>query len=161
MQPPFLKIPGFKLCYERLPSRRIIGGCRTTVTLGPPAIKSGESATVMANILETLKQDSDLAVPGGWEDVTVKTPTGSDLAWKKIHVTGNQFFDSNSGTAVRKNSRRCRARLTYGSRSPGLAGAGRLAESDAIAGTSKLVPLQTLTAGTVEIGPAPEAAPAQ
>jgi hypothetical protein len=98
LQPPFLKLPGFKLCYE---------GTNTTGTTtlpfycylaALPAVP-GDADKIAAQLQAQLKK----AFPettAEWQGVDADTPDGKYLHWRKIHVEGVQPFQVKTNNKV-------------------------------------------------------------
>jgi hypothetical protein len=90
VEPPFLPLPGFKLCYE---------GHVDTAEGRPPFYcylaavpsKAGDAQKLAADLQAKLKAKFK-DTPEEWENVDAITPEGGGLPWKKIRVTGEQPF---------------------------------------------------------------------
>jgi hypothetical protein len=90
VQPPFLEIPGLKVCYEGtfdLEGRRLPFYCYLAAVPG----KAGDADKLAAELQAELKKKFP-STPDGWEDVQADTQDGSYIAWKKIRVTADQSF---------------------------------------------------------------------
>jgi hypothetical protein len=101
-QPPFLPLPGFKLCYEgHVPSAE--GQPPFYCYLAAVPAKAGDAAKMAADLQAALKAKFK-DVPDAWETVDANTPENKALAWRKIRVTGEQPFRvKDAGKVVSKN----------------------------------------------------------
>jgi hypothetical protein len=90
VQPPFLEIPGLKVCYEGtydFEGRRLPFYCYLAVVPG----KAGDADKLAAELQAELKKKFP-STPDSWEPVQADTQDGSYIAWKKIRVTADQSF---------------------------------------------------------------------
>lgn len=94
LQPPFLKLPGFRLCYEgtindaQNPANgKVPFYCYLAAEPATPA----EAEKVGANLLVELKKTFKDA-PAEWDPINVYDPVGKGLPWKKVRVVGEQPF---------------------------------------------------------------------
>ncbi len=92
VQPPFLKLPGFKICYEgqaddQTPVKRYPYYCYLAVVPGKAGDAESLAKELQAKLKETFKD-----TPDEWEGVDVEAPSGNAVQWKKIRVEGEQTF---------------------------------------------------------------------
>ncbi len=92
LQPPFLKLPGFKICYESVafdqtPNNRYPFYCYLAALPGNPGDAENLARELQAKLKETFKD-----APDQWETVDVESPSGNPIQWKKIRVEGEQPF---------------------------------------------------------------------
>lgn len=91
VQPPFLKLPGFKFAYE---AQHDNAGEITPYYCYLAALptQDAKSATLASDLEIELKS----AFPdwgGVWEETEVDSPSGGKVKWKMLEVKGLQFFD--------------------------------------------------------------------
>jgi hypothetical protein len=103
VQPPFLKLPGFKICYEgfgndQTPAKQYPFYCYLAAVPGKPGDAENLAKELQAKLKETFKD-----TPDEWEGVDVESPSGNAVQWKKIRVEGEQSFryDVQNQTAPR------------------------------------------------------------
>lgn len=103
VQPPFLKLPGFKLCYEafgndQTPAKQYPFYCYLAAVPGTAADAENLAKELQATLKQTFKD-----TPDAWEGVDVEAPSGNAVQWKKIRVEGEQSFryDVQNKTAPR------------------------------------------------------------
>jgi hypothetical protein len=90
VQPPFLPLPGFKLCYEsHVESAE--GRPPFYCYLAAIPSKPGDAQKLASDLQAKLKAKFKDA-PDAWEDVDANTPENKGLPWKKMRVTGDQSF---------------------------------------------------------------------
>ena len=161
-EPPFLSLPGIRLCYEQTAVAPTGEQTPYYCYLAAFQANPGAVAGVAADIQTTLNNEFPNS-PAVWQDVVVKTAAGGDLTWRKIRVTGEMPVDIHTGDGNPDNVEFKK-----------LPGAFELwiyevknwvvligwREVDAVADKSNLAALAPLTAGTVEIGEMPPPAEA-
>ncbi len=92
LQPPFLKLPGFKLSYESTPSSGQGGSpyyLYLAVVKGD-ALLSGPDALerqLRSGVLGSFTSGTD-----AWEDVTISTPSDETVEWRRLKAQGEQVF---------------------------------------------------------------------
>ena len=92
VQPPFLKLPGFKICYEShtyqpSPLYRYPYYCYLAAIPSKAGDSENLAKELQAKLKETFKD-----TPDQWETVDVDSPSGNPIQWKKIRVEGEQPF---------------------------------------------------------------------
>jgi len=103
VQPPFLELPGFRLCYE---------GVAASVSSSPPfycylaafPCKPGDGEKWEADLQAKLKALFP-NTPDTWETVQALTPKGDSLTWKKIRVINEQDWLTNDAEGKVKPTR--------------------------------------------------------
>ena len=161
-QPPFLDLPGFRMVFEEFysdGSNRVPYYCYLAAQKASPE----QTQALAADLLAKLKAKFPASEPPpAWEEVDCKTPEGTTVAWKKLTVIGDQFFDVDAGpqNGVQTNSMPATFELWL-HESQGyycLIGWRINTQWDKPVGALKMAPL---TAGTIRIGdgvaPAPGA----
>ncbi len=90
VQPPFMRLPGFRLCFEasELDAQNFRLPCYCYLAAIP--VKPG--LTLAAPIAAKLKQEFP-AANAAWEPAAVRSPAGTEVAWQKIRVEGEQLFN--------------------------------------------------------------------
>lgn len=161
-QPPFLKLPGFRLVFEDFYSEgstRAPYYCYLAADKATPQQVQALSADLLKKLLAAFPLPD--AKEYKWDDVDCKTPEGGTMTWKRVTVTGEQAFDIDAGPSGGIQSRNMQATfdlwLYEGQGYYVLIGWRINSEWD-----KKQIHLDTLaplTAGTVQIGEA-AAAPA-
>lgn len=92
VQPPFLLMPGFQLCYEAFDRDQTQAKMPYYCYLY--ALPPNLGANLIAQVPILLKQQFPGQAPDpAWQDTTVVSESGASLAWKRIRVEGNQLFD--------------------------------------------------------------------
>ena len=92
LQPPFLKLPGFRLCYEAAnPSGQgkapyylylaVVQG--DDLLSGPDALER----QLRSGVLGSITSGTDV-----WEDVTISTPSDETVEWRRLKAQGEQVF---------------------------------------------------------------------
>lgn len=92
LQPPFIKLPGFRYCYEVFPKS---GGQEDNVMYCYVAASNTTSQgqeDLIASIQSDLKKKFPDA-PEEWETVDLDTPEGATIAVRRTTVSGMQRFD--------------------------------------------------------------------
>lgn len=90
VQPPFLKLPGFKLCYEtNLPDPER-GSVPVYCYLGAVPGKAGDADLIAKDLHDKLKET--FKDTPEFEVVDADTPTGKPVQWKKLRITADQPF---------------------------------------------------------------------
>jgi hypothetical protein len=90
LQPPFMKLPGLKLCYEATS----VSGQETLpfyCYLAAVPARAGDADKLAAQLLSQLKAAFPNA-PERWEPEDAPTPEGYNIHWRKIRVEGDQSF---------------------------------------------------------------------
>jgi hypothetical protein len=92
LQPPFLKLPGFKICYEgkaydQTPVKTYPYYCYLGVVPSKPGDAENLAKELQAQLKATFKD-----TPDQWESMDVDSPSGNAVQWKKIRVEGEQSF---------------------------------------------------------------------
>ncbi|HEX3727153.1 MAG TPA: hypothetical protein VHV08_12955 [Pirellulales bacterium] len=95
-QPPFLQIPGMKICYEGMANVGAAGKIPFTCYLAAVPAKPGDADKLAADLLEKLQQTFKDA-PKEWQNIDAVAPDGKAQPWKKVRVVGDQPFPANSG----------------------------------------------------------------
>ncbi|MBI3837359.1 MAG: hypothetical protein HY288_05430 [Planctomycetia bacterium] len=90
VQPPFLPLPGFKLCYESQ-VENVEGRPPFYCYLAAIPSKPGDAQKLAADLQAKLKAKFN-DTPDAWEELDANTPQNKGLPWKKIRVTGEQPF---------------------------------------------------------------------
>jgi hypothetical protein len=91
IQPPFLPLPGFKLCFEATAAPKS-GGGQAVPYYCYLAAAPGDGRAIEADLLDKLKA----AFPGtnaAWEVVSCDSPTEGSVAWRRIRIQADQRFD--------------------------------------------------------------------
>jgi hypothetical protein len=90
VQPPFLKLPGFKLCYEGTVPQ---DGVKLPhyIYLATVPSQAGDADKLASQLQSQLKEAFPDA-PDTWDRVDVDTPNGFSIPWRKIRVEGDQMF---------------------------------------------------------------------
>ncbi|MEX0678220.1 MAG: hypothetical protein WD063_14160 [Pirellulales bacterium] len=90
LQPPFLKLPGFKLCYE---GTNDTGGARLPFYCYLAALPARPGdADKLASQLQAQLKKSFPQTPDEWQAVDANSPSGFSVHWRKIRVEGEQPF---------------------------------------------------------------------
>lgn len=157
LQPPFVKLPGFKLSYESTAQGAegvLPFYCYLSAFQGGPQ----QAVTVEGEIRAALNKEF---ASGVWEDVTVQSPNGEDVAWKKISVAGEMLFDLHTGDNVPTNAEYKKLpgkfELWLYQKNDWIVLVG-WREPDSISSASNLSALAPYTAGSIEVGQAAPAA---
>jgi hypothetical protein len=90
VEPPFLPLPGFKLCYEAH-VETAEGRPPFYCYLAAVPSKAGDAQKLAADLQAKLKTKFK-DTPEAWENVDANSPEGTGLPWKKIRITGEQPF---------------------------------------------------------------------
>jgi hypothetical protein len=155
LKPPFVNLPGFKLCYEQTSpnadGQHLPYYCYLCAFQAGP----GQAAKVEGDIRAELTKEFGGAA--AWEDVGALTPTGATLNWKKIAVAGEMEFDIHSGDNIPDNKefKKIPGKFelwSYQANDWVVMIGWR--EPDAIADQSGLSGLAPLTAGSIDMGQA-------
>lgn len=90
LQPPFLRLPGFKLCYEG----SVLSGadklphyCYLAAVPSQPG-----DADKLANQLQAQLNETFPEATVSWEPVDAPTPSGFSVHWRKLRLEGEQPF---------------------------------------------------------------------
>ena len=103
VQPPFLQLPGFKVCYEGHSFDPEVGKLPYYCYLAAVPAKPGDAETLAADLQAKLKEQFK-DTPDEWSGVDAESPTGKAVQWKKIRVTGDQPFRFfSAGTVITKD----------------------------------------------------------
>jgi hypothetical protein len=90
VQPPFLTLPGLRLCYESRVDEP--GGAGKVPFYCYIAAVPQGNAEALAAELQTKLKETFKDTPAEWVNVDAKTPDDKALVWKKLRVTGEQPF---------------------------------------------------------------------
>jgi hypothetical protein len=90
-QPPFVKIPGMKLCYEGTGTDPQFGPIGFYCYLAAVPARPGDADKIAAEIQAELKQKLK-ETPDQWSSLDATTPDGKALQWKRIRVECDQPF---------------------------------------------------------------------
>lgn len=88
-QPPFLTIPGLKICYEGVVSDSVNGRLPFYCYVG---VVEGGDATAISNDLLTKLKETFKDAPEAWDRVDARSPQDRAVPWKKVRVLGDQPF---------------------------------------------------------------------
>lgn len=91
LQPPFLALPGFKLCYEGAANDNQYVKLPFYCYLAALPARPGDAEKLAVDLQAQLKQKFD-ETPAEWESLDALTPEGKALRWKKIRVVAEQPF---------------------------------------------------------------------
>jgi hypothetical protein len=91
VQPPFLPLPGFKLCYEGTGQDPQMGKVPFYCYLAAIESRPGEADKLAADLQAKLKEKFK-ETPDAWELCDAPAPDGKSLQWKKIRVVAEQPF---------------------------------------------------------------------
>ena len=91
IQPPFLKLDGFRMCYEGRGNDPNAGVVNFYCYLWAIPSKAGEADKIAADI-QTKLNDAFKESKAEWQSVDAATPDGKALSWRKIRVEGPQKF---------------------------------------------------------------------
>jgi hypothetical protein len=89
-QPPFLRLPSFKLCYESMTATGEAQLPHYCYLAAMPA-KAGDADRIEGQFAAQLKKAFPASTPT-WETVNADTPNGFSILWKKLRVEGDQPF---------------------------------------------------------------------
>ena len=95
IEPPFLRLPGFRLCYEGT-ADDAAGLVPFYCYLCALPSKPGDADKLAAE-LATQLNDKFKDAKAEWEPIDAYSPDGKAKAWKKIRITGEQDFFVNTG----------------------------------------------------------------
>jgi len=98
VQPPFLPLPGFKVCYEgtnNASGKALPYYCYLAAVPAQPGDGDKLADELLAALKEKFKETPDV-----WEVVDAVTPTTKSIQWKKVRVTADQSFRFNEGGKV-------------------------------------------------------------
>jgi hypothetical protein len=92
VQPPFLPLPGFKICYEGSSLDPQAGGrvpfyCYLAALPAKPGDTENLAKELQAKLKDTFKD-----TPDEYETVDAESPTGKAVQWRKLRVVGDQKF---------------------------------------------------------------------
>jgi hypothetical protein len=162
VQPPFLQLPGFQMCYEVKPQNGMPMYCYLAAT---PA--AGDLNALAADLQKQLKRVFPEKTPDAWESVECPSPTGQMISWKKIRVLGEQPFDMADGPPANFEMKAGVFELWLHDGGQWFVIVGWRIPNDQLAfeggvnpNAFKLDKLAPLTAGTVVVGQAMPEAPA-
>jgi hypothetical protein len=148
LQPPFLLLPGFKLCWEALggpDNARLPYYCYLAV----PTAAEIPAGTSLA---ETLRSELASKFPGAaWEDVTCRSLEGALVPWRRLTVSGPQDFHVGGGQYSLLPGRF----QLYLHEAQGQYVIVGWRVPDSIALAANLDQLAELTAGTISVAPPP------
>jgi hypothetical protein len=102
-QPPFLQLPGLKLCYEGTAADATSAKLPFYCYLAAVPARPGDADKLAADILAQLKRKLK-ETPDAWESKDASTPEGKALQWKRIRVVAEQpFLVMDAGKPTSKN----------------------------------------------------------
>ncbi len=96
VQPPFMKLPGLRMCYEGYAVDPSNGRFPFYCYLCAVPAKPGDLDKFTTDLQAELKQKIP-TTPDKWEDVQVDTADGKYAAWKKIRTSSEQPFYVSKG----------------------------------------------------------------
>jgi hypothetical protein len=99
LQPPFLTLPGFKICYEGMVTDAQSAKLPFYCYLAAVPAKPGDAETLATEFQARLKETFKDA-PDNWETVDCDSLSGVPVQWKKIRVMGEQSFRVMTGQTV-------------------------------------------------------------
>jgi hypothetical protein len=99
LQPPFLELPGFKICYEGTVTDAQNSKLPFYCYLAALPSKPGDAETLATEFQAKLKETFKDA-PDNWEVVDCDSLSGVPVQWKKIRVIGEQSFRVSIGQTV-------------------------------------------------------------
>lgn len=91
LQPPFLRLPGFKICYEGFCTDPGVGRLPYYCYLAAVPGKPGDAEDLATELQAKLKEKFKDA-PDEWDVVDAESPDGKAIQWKKLRVQGDQSF---------------------------------------------------------------------
>ncbi len=93
LQPPFLKLPGLKMCYE-MPGRAADGSFDSPYYLYIAAVPAGEPAPDGKPIEDSVQAQLAAAFNSQpqWQEANCPVQNGPMVPWRRITVTGQQKF---------------------------------------------------------------------
>jgi hypothetical protein len=91
VQPPFLPLPGLKLCYENTAANPEDVKLPFYCYLAAVPAQPGQADKYASDFQARLKKAFPDA-PDAWEAVDAESPTGFAVHWRKIRTQGNQPF---------------------------------------------------------------------
>lgn len=97
VQPPFLKLPALKICYEGLEAN---SGYRHYVYVAAPTLAEASAVAGGVTFADWIRQQLATAFPTAsiaWQDLSCPTPAAGMMTYKYIRVVGDQIFYSGSG----------------------------------------------------------------
>lgn len=98
LQPPFLKLPGFKLCYEGTHTdgaTKLPFYCYLAALPAQPGDADRLATQLQAQLKQTFPE-----TPDDWATVDADAPSGFSVHWRKIRVEGEQSFRVKTGIQV-------------------------------------------------------------
>lgn len=102
LQPPFLKLPGFKLCFEGTNTSgttRLPFYCYVAARPAQPGDADKLAGQLQAQLKKTFPD-----TPDEWQVVDAESPTGVAVHWRKIRVEGEQPFMVKEADQVKSQS---------------------------------------------------------
>jgi hypothetical protein len=91
VQPPFLTLPGLKLCYEGMALSNAGSMLPFYCYLAAIPAKPGDVEKLKATIQAELKQKIKEA-PDAWEEIDATDPNGKPLRWARLRFASDQPF---------------------------------------------------------------------
>lgn len=88
IQPPFLPLPGFELCYEDTVNRE---GGRLPFYCYLAVVPNGDAERLRTDLQAKLKAKFP-ETPDQWDNVDAKTPEDKAVQWKRIRIEAEQPF---------------------------------------------------------------------
>lgn len=100
LQPPFLKLPGLKMCYEMM-GRSADNTFESPYYLYVAAVPAGEMASDGKSIEDSIQAQLAAAFKSQpqWQETNCPVQNGPMVPWRRIIVTGEQPFLDTNGTA--------------------------------------------------------------
>ena len=97
LQPPFLQIPGLRICYEMLTIDDSTGALMPYYCY-LSAVPAGEAGPIE----ESIQTQVSAAVPGTqpWASIVCTAPSGAPTNWKRLTATGPQDFLDQTGKVI-------------------------------------------------------------
>jgi hypothetical protein len=91
LQPPFLPLPGFKMCFESTATANAGEKVPFYCYLATLPAKDGDAAKLCTELQEKL-QATFKDVPTEWDTIDAQTPEDKAIPWKRLRVVGEQPF---------------------------------------------------------------------
>jgi hypothetical protein len=91
LQPPFLQLPGFKMCFESTATANTGESVPYYCYLAALPAKEGDAAKLCTELQEKL-QATFKDAPTAWETIDAQTPEDKAIPWKRLRVVGEQPF---------------------------------------------------------------------
>ena len=95
LQPPFLQLPGFKMCFESTATANSGEKLPFYCYLATLPAKDGDAAKLCTELQEKLAATFKDA-PTEWDTIDAQTPEDKAIPWKRLRVVGEQPFYATS-----------------------------------------------------------------